>query len=67
MGDWSPLSEIMKLLMLCGLLTLTGCANQAKLIQALSKDNATVDLKVTTIYGSLDFHRSMPLTNSPAK
>jgi len=47
-----------------------GCAGQAKLVRALAKDPATVDLKVSTPWGSSEFHRSVPVcpnckTNRP--
>lgn len=43
------------------LVALTGCTgcttNASKLIDALSKDPATVRLRVTSIYGTVDFVR----------
>ena len=61
----------MKRILLLPLLALPlmgGCMtnNAAKLAAALAKDPATVHLRVTTIYGVIEFSRTAPLTNSMA-
>lgn len=43
---------------------LVGCApsNISELATAMGKDNATVDVTLTTPWGTETFHRSMPVT-----
>lgn len=55
----------MKILILLPLL-LCGCAtsNMNKLVKALANDHSTVHVRVNTIYGTLDFTRTNPSTNS---
>jgi len=52
----------------CLLLLSTGCASSAQrmatLITAAGKDNATISASVTTIYGTVKFVRTNPMTNS---
>lgn len=47
-----------------GLLALSGCMSMSKLARELSKDPATVNLSLTTIYGNLRLVRTNPGTNS---
>ena len=49
-------------------LLLSGCttSNAAKLAAALAKDPATVHLRVTSIYGVIEFSRTAPTSNSLA-
>jgi len=59
----------MKTLLLAFLAVLigSGCvcpSGMSKLARELAKDPATVSLRVMTPYGSLDFVRANPLTNS---
>jgi hypothetical protein len=51
------------LLLLFSLLLLSGCST-APLLRALSKDTATVNMRVTTIYGNVSLQRANPGTNS---
>jgi len=50
----------------CGLLLTTGCmsSNMTKAIKALGNDPATVNIRVTTIYGTMTFTRTNPGTNT---
>lgn len=41
-------------------LVLTGCIGLAKSLEQLKNDPATVDLIVTTLYGGISLHRSVP-------
>jgi len=45
------------LVLVCGLVCVLGCAGQARLVNALAKDPATVHLKhdIDTIYGKSHF------------
>ena len=55
----------MKKLIPLALLALTGCSstNIANLTKELAKDPAAVHIRVTSIYGTLDFTRVGDLTN----
>lgn len=56
----------MRILLLLPLI-LCGCMSPtAKILKQLKDDPATVDIRVSTIYGVIDFHRSYP-TNYVAK
>lgn len=50
----------MKKLALLLVLPLCGCLSMGKVVEQLKNDPATVDLTVTTLYGSVGFHRSFP-------
>lgn len=52
------------LLALALLVSITGCVNMPKIAKELAKDDATVSIKVNTIYGTASFFRAMPRTNS---
>ncbi len=54
----------MKYLLLL-LIGLSGCSttNMSKLVQAAAKDDATVVVKVGSVYGTLNFVRTNPKTN----
>jgi hypothetical protein len=57
----------MKTLIITAVLLLcAGCSttNISKLVQAASKDPATVHLRVSSIYGTVDYWRINPMTNS---
>ena len=45
---------------------LNGCMSNKldKVVKELAKDNATVNIRVTTVYGTLFFTRTNPNTNS---
>lgn len=55
----------MKKLLCLALLSLTGCSstNISNLTKELAKDPAAVHIRVTSIYGTLDFTRVGDLTN----
>ena len=48
------------------LLFANGCASQAPLIRELAKDPATVQITVTSLYGTISLVRVNPKTNSMA-
>ena len=48
------------------LVTTSGCVNAASVVRAMSKDPATVHIRVTTIYGTVEVARTAPGTNTPA-
>ena len=45
------------------LLSLTGCSSLTSLVNAAAKDPASVNIRVTTLYGSIIYQRWM--TNAP--
>ena len=49
-------------------LVATGCAGRtaANVARALSKDPASVHVRITTIYGTIEVARTAPGTNTPA-
>lgn len=55
-----------KLLLLIGCASLTGCfgPDVAKAIKALGNDPASVHLRVSSVYGVVEFTRTAPKTNS---
>lgn len=53
-----------KLLLLPIVVLLSGCVNLSKTIKELSKDPATVHLRVTTVYGVIELDRTAPGTNT---
>lgn len=54
----------MKLSLLSAVLVLgLGCASEAKFVAAMAKDPATSHLRVTTMWGSLEYSRTVPGTN----
>ncbi len=57
----------MKYLLLV-LIGLSGCSttNISKLVEAASKDSATVVLKVGSVYGTVSYTRTNPKTNQTA-
>lgn len=60
--------KIMKTMMiglLCGAL-LCGCVSGGALVRELAKDPATVSLRVTSVYGTIDYVRTNPGTNTAA-
>jgi outer membrane lipoprotein SlyB len=44
-------------------LPLTGCMSESRIITALSKDNAAVNVEIVTAYGTVKYQRAMPTTN----
>lgn len=46
----------------------TGCAGRttAQVVRALSKDPASLHVRITSIYGTIEVARTAPGTNSPA-
>lgn len=54
--------KILSLLLV--LLLFSGCCSTAPLLRALSKDQSTVNMRVTTIYGSVAVQRTNVGTNS---
>jgi len=57
-----------KLLCILSLIALTGCSstNITKLVQALSKDPATSVIKISTVYGTVNYTRVGLMTNETA-
>lgn len=49
------------ILLLITLALASGCITAGRLAKELSKDNATVSVRVTTIYGTVQVFRSNPL------
>lgn len=41
-----------------------GCANTAKIVKAVGESNASVRVRFTTLYGTLQVERTNPGTNS---
>jgi hypothetical protein len=67
------LNKALGVILLCSMLSAvcffgTGCAGRstAQVIRALSKDPASVHVRLTTIYGTIEIARTAPNTNSPA-
>lgn len=56
-----PIIAVLAILAIC-----TGCQfpNLNKVIPALAKDPASAHIRVTTIYGTIEYTRTNPLTNS---
>lgn len=54
----------MKTILLFLLLSLSGCVNTSKLVRELAKDQSTVRLRITTIYGMIELDRTSPRTNT---
>jgi uncharacterized protein YceK len=42
----------------------TGCANVSSVVRAMAKDPATVHVRVTSVYGTVEVFRTAPMTNS---
>lgn len=42
----------------------TGCANVPSVVRAMAKDPATVHVRVTSVYGTVEVFRTAPTTNS---
>lgn len=64
----STANKALGLLMVIGGLTLTsGCAGRttAQVVRALSKDPASLHVRITTIYGTIEVARTAPGTNTP--
>jgi len=57
-----------KLLCILSLIALTGCSstNITKLVQALAKDPATSVIKISTVYGTVNYTRVGLMTNETA-
>lgn len=57
-------------LCLCASVAITGCVSPTKhlaaMVKELAKDPATVNVRVTSIYGTVTFTRTAPTTNSLA-
>ena len=45
-------------------LFVTGCANVSSVVRAMAKDPATVHVRVTSVYGTVEVFRAAPTTNS---
>lgn len=64
------LEKTVKLLLLAGLISLagTGCAGRttAQVVRALSNDPASLHVRITTIYGTIEVARTAPRTNTLA-
>lgn len=45
-------------------ISLTGCVNMAKVVEAAGKDPANVHFQITTIYGTLTYDRANSGTNT---
>ena len=61
------MKPILPVLVLASLLA-TGCSatNISKLVTAIGKDPASVSLRVTSVYGTVTYTRTNPMTNSLA-
>lgn len=66
-----PLNKSLKILLLCSLLSAlcfagTGCAGRttAQVVRALSADPASLHVRITSIYGTIEVARTAPRTNS---
>lgn len=42
-----------------------GCTTPASIVRAMGKDPASVHVKVSTIYGTIEVTRANPSTNTP--